>query len=288
MEEMNSSPKIKVRSPIVAGLFYPEEKSRMEAQLRSFGLEQAEALCGGDAAAIIAPHGAWEFSGAIAGNAFSAAAGRTPRQKDGRGVSKVVLLGTIHTRPEEQIFLSDSSFFETPLGNLPVDLELEEELASCSTLFEINDIPHLREHSLEVLLPFIKFCFPGAAIVPILMGSSRISLVSALARALNIVFDPLLDQVLFVISSNLSKNSDEDIAFIQAKECIRLLQENETEKFIAGIYDGRISACGASLIGALLESGILKSREVRLLTDPMGKAQEDGGQTVYYGGVSFG
>jgi AmmeMemoRadiSam system protein B len=282
MEEISIPSKIKIRAPIVAGLFYPEEKARIEAQLSSFGLE-----CGGDAAAIIAPHGAWEFSGAIAGSAFFAASGRTPARKDGRGVSRVVLMGTIHTSPEEQIFLSDSSFFETPLGNLSVDPEIGEELASCSTLFEINDIPHLKEHSLEVLLPFIKFCFPGTAIIPILMGSSRISLVSALARALHIVFEPLMDRVLFVVSSNLSKNNDENLAFIQAKECIRLLQEKETDKFIAGIYDGRISACGASLIAALLESGILNHREVRSLTDPMGKAYEDGGQTVYYGGVSF-
>ncbi|MDR2028349.1 MAG: AmmeMemoRadiSam system protein B [Treponema sp.] len=282
MEEISIPSKIKVRSPVVAGLFYPDDKNCLEARLRSLGIE-----CGGDAAAIIAPHGAWEFSGHIAGSAFLSASGRTRKRKDGKGISRVVLLGTIHTHPEEQIFLSDSSFFETPLGNLPVDLETEEELASCSTLFEINDIPHLREHSLEVLLPFIQFCFPDTAIVPILMGSSRISLVSALARALHIVFEPLMDQVLFVVSSNLSKNRDENIALIQARECIRLLEENETGKFVSGMYDGRISACGASLIAALLESGILNNREVRLLTEPMGKAYEDGGQTVYYGGVSF-
>jgi AmmeMemoRadiSam system protein B len=283
MEKMGVPTKLKIRAPIVAGLFYPEELSRVEALLSSFGLESGN----GRAEAIIAPHGAWEFSGAIAGSAFSAAAGRSQERQNGKGISKIVLLGTIHNGSEEQIFLSDSCFFETPLGNIPVDLETEEELASCSTLFEINDIPHLREHSLEILLPFIKFCFPTTAIIPILMGSSRVNMVSALARALHVVFEPLVEQVLFVVSSNLSKNGDEDTAFVQAKECIRLLRENETEKFIAGIYDGRISACGASLIAALLESGILDRREVTILTDPLGKAHEDGGQTVYYGGISF-
>jgi AmmeMemoRadiSam system protein B len=275
--------KTKIRSPVVAGLFYPDDVSRIEALLCSFGLGNG----GGGAAAIIAPHGAWELSGAIAGSAFSAAAGRGPNRKDRRGVSKVVLLGTIHAGPGERIFLSDSRFFDTPLGRLPVDLEMEEELASCSTLFEINDIPHLREHSLEVLLPFIKFCFPYAAIIPILMDGSRISMVSALARALHIVFEPIREQILFVVSSNLSKNNDEDIALAQAVECIRLLRENETGQFIAGINNGRISACGASLIAALLESGLLNRREVKVLTEPLGRAQEEGGKIVYYGGVSF-
>jgi AmmeMemoRadiSam system protein B len=44
-----------------------------------------------------------------------------------------------------------------PLGDLPVDRESGEELASCSTIFEINDMPHLREFSIEVLLPFAKY-----------------------------------------------------------------------------------------------------------------------------------
>jgi AmmeMemoRadiSam system protein B len=266
---------------MVAGLFYPDEGLAVEDKLRSFGLEKDR---GGAATAIIAPHGAWDISGAVAGRAFSAAAGRTSL---GSPVSLVVLLGCLHDAAAEGLFLSDSHYFETPLGNLPVNAELCEELGSCSTLFEVNDIPHLREHTLEVLLPLVKFCFPQAAIVPILMGGSRPSLISVLARALRIVFEPLMGETLIVVSANLSKNTDEGTSRSQAEECVRLLEAGETGRFISSLYNGRISICGGGVVAALLESGLLAGKAGKLVSGPLIKAIGEENKSVYYGGIAF-
>jgi AmmeMemoRadiSam system protein B len=282
MQGMDFSSRERIRSPVVSGLFYPEEKTAVEAALCSFGLENG---IGGNAAAIIAPHGAWKISGATAGAAFTAAAGRAGKQGGPGEITKVVILGTLHNPSEEGLFLSDSLFFETPLGNLLVDQELCEELTSCTTLFEINDIPHLREHTIEVLLPFIKFCFPGAAIIPVLMGGSQPSLISALARALDIVFESLIGEVLFVASANLSHNKDYKTARFQAEECLRLLGGKKSGEFTEAIFNGRISVCGAPTVAALLASGVLEGKAAR--TGPLKKALGEQGQTVYYGAVSF-
>ncbi|GHT94996.1 hypothetical protein FACS1894141_2780 [Spirochaetia bacterium] len=269
----------RVRAPIVADLFYPDDAAELQERLRSYGLGSGAGPAGPRAAAIIAPHGAWDISGAIAGAAFAAAAGRR--------ISHVALLGTIHNYTGNGLFLSESDCFETPLGDLSVDLELCEELASCGTMFEINDIPHLREHSLEVLLPFIKFCFPDVEIVPVLTSVSRPPLISSLARGLKLVFDDLKDETLFVVSANLSVNTHETAARTQAEECVRLLQENRTEQFIAGLYDGRISACGGPLIAALLESGLIEGAVARLVSGPLKKNRGEKDNTVFYGGISF-
>jgi AmmeMemoRadiSam system protein B len=269
--------KEKIRSPVVGGLFYPDEKEELETRLRSFGFEAGK---GGNAAAVIAPHGAWGISGAIAGAAFSAAGSRH------KALSRVVILGTIHNPKEEGLFLSDSDYFETPLGNIPVDSELNRELAACSTLFEFNDIPHLREHSLEVLLPFIKYFFPGASIVPVLMGGCRVALIAALARALHRVLAPRLGEILPVVSCNLSKNKDDACSRLQAEECIQLLQKGERE-FIAGIYNGRISACGSALAASLLKSGLFPDKKARLVSGPLVRTREEDGHFIYYGAISF-
>jgi hypothetical protein len=63
----------------------------------------------------------------------------------------------------EGLFYSDSAFFDAPLGKLPVDQEFSAELESSCTLFEMNGIPHLTEHFLEVLLPLVKFCCGGTS-----------------------------------------------------------------------------------------------------------------------------
>jgi AmmeMemoRadiSam system protein B len=276
--------KERIRSPVVGGLFYPDNKEELNTRLRSFGVARGT---GGNAAAILAPHGAWDISGTIAGAAFSAAGGRMIERDRRKTLSGVVVLGTIHEPAETGLFLSDSDYFETPLGNIPVDFELNQELASCSTLFEINDIPHLQEHSIEVLLPFIRYFFPAVPIIPVLMGSSRHTLISALSRALRIVLEPRMEEILLVISCNLSKNPDDARSRLQAEECIRLLGEGEGEKFISGIYDGRISACGGALVASLLESGLLTDKKARLVSGPLVCAQDEDGQVIYYGALSF-
>jgi AmmeMemoRadiSam system protein B len=268
----------KGRTPIVGGLFYPEEKYAAIEKLRSFGLETGT---GGMAQAIVAPHGAWDISGEVAGKAFSAAAGRGP------AVSRVVLLGCVHDVQEEGIFLSDSHFFATPLGNLNVDMRSNEELCSCSNLIEINDTPHLREHTLEVLLPFVKFCFPQAAIVPILIGDARPSLISALARALNIVFAPLLDTTLLVVSANLSMNNNPPAGLIQAEICARYLENYATNDFINALNEGIITACGGGAAAALLQSGLPEGRTGSLLTKPLICAFGEENKAVYYGAIAY-
>jgi AmmeMemoRadiSam system protein B len=275
--------KERIRSPVVGGLFYPDERKKLDTRLRSFGLERGK---GGNAAAIIAPHGAWDISGAIAGAAFAAAGGRAEGNRR-PALSGVVILGTIHKPGVEGLFLSDSDFFETPLGNIPVDFELNRELASCSTLFELNDIPHLTEHSIEVLLPFIRYSFPSVPIIPVLMGGFRHTLISALARTLRIVLEPRMEELLLVVSCNLSKDGNQSRSRVQAEECIRLLQEGDPEQFISGIYGGRISACGGAAVASVLESGLFPDKPARLVSGPLVCTREEDGQFIYYGSLSF-
>lgn len=259
---------------MVNGIFYPEDRESLTGRLVSWGLKEATALGG---QAILAPHGAWELTGNVAAAAFTAI------QKEGeKPVKKVLLLGTCHQPGEEGIYLSESTSFETPLGDIPVDQKLNRELASCSTLIKINDIPHLSEHSLEILLPMIKYCCPRAKLVPVLMSGGRPALISGLAKALSIVFEEQMEESLVVISSNVSQNIDPALALSMADEFCSLLQNMDTRAFLACLASGRISACGGALIGAFLASELLNGKRFSTLCPLMQSTGEDG-QTVYYG-----
>jgi AmmeMemoRadiSam system protein B len=285
------------RSPIGAGLFYPDNGIAIEKRLESFGLKNG---MGGNARAIISPHGAWDISGAIAGAAFRAAAGRTKDNFSETAVQTVVLLGGISESGVTGLFLSESDYFETPLGELPVNWALGSELASCSTSFVINDIPHLGEHTIEVQLPFVKYCFPGASIVPVLMrsnpGASRLALISGLARALKSVFESRLDSTLFVVSTNISiygdnddnkEHDDENTALSGAEACVKMLTEKRTEDFLQAVDRGEINSCGSPLAAALLESGLLEGRRGKLIPGSLIKTKGEDSKTVYYGGIFF-
>jgi MEMO1 family protein len=270
----------RVRSPIVDGLFYPEDMTGILSYMQSIGLKRGK---GGLAQAIIAPHGAWEISGSLAGAAFASAAGRTGLKSP----SRVVLMGPIHDKREEGIFLTNSHSFQTPLGDIPVDQEASGWLESYSPLFEVDDIPHLHEHSIEVLLPFVKHCFPHASIVPILMGQPQPQYTSVLAHALRAVFEPVMENTLLVISLNLASHSSEAAALNMADEFVRLFQEGKHGELCAALQDGRIASCGGALVAALLQSGLIDTAHSRVASDSLLSARTEQDKSVYYGAFSF-
>jgi len=280
------------RVPIVSGIFYPDSRETLTNQLVSWELKEGLNTRSSGGQVIIAPHGAWNISGNIAGAAFaSTQANKAPvneaplNEPEARGIRRVILLGPWHGSNEEGIYLSESVTFQTPLGNLPVDRKLNRELSSCSTLIRMNDIPHLSEHSLEVLLPLVKYCFSDVKIVPILASGGRPALISGLARALRVVLENYIEESLFVISSNVSRNIDPALALSMAEEFRSVLLSMDTGAFLTCVAKGRISACAAALIASLLESGLLAGKRFSALT-PLAHGTEEDGETVYYGAFS--
>ena len=270
----------RVRSPIMDGLFYPEDMTGVLAYMHSAGLKRGK---GGMARAIIAPHGAWEISGSLTGAAFASAGGRTGKKSP----SRVVIMGSIHDNQEDGLFLSNSHSFQTPLGDIPVDQEASGWLESYSPLFKVDDIPHLHEHSIEILLPFVKYYFPHAAIVPILMGQPQEQHISALAHALRAVFEPLMDNTLLVISFNLAMHFDEVTAMDMADECLRLFKEKKYVELCAAFQSGRIVSCGGALFAALLQSGLMDTARPFIAADSLLSAKGERGGTAYYSAFSF-
>ena len=207
-------------------------------------------------------------------------------------INRVVILGPIHDKREKGLFLSNSHSFHTPLGNILVDRKISEELKFNGNYFEIDDIPHLGEHSIEILLPFVKYCFPEATIVPILMGQPSAEYINDLALALKAVITPVLDETLLVVSCNLSCDNDMATARLLAEECLRLFSEKDAPALASAIMNGSINACGGALVVSLLESGLLDGKyscsPANYMVSAAGNTLDDTeNNTVFYSAVSF-
>jgi AmmeMemoRadiSam system protein B len=268
----------RIRSPVVAGVFYPEEKAEILKILGTYGLVRGN---GGRSRAIIAPHGAWGFSGAVAAEAFSRAAGISP------DIKRVVILGPIHDKRESGLFLSNSHNFITPLGKLRVDEELSMEFEYYGSYFEINDIPHLAEHSIEILLPFIKYLFPNVLIAPVLMGQPRVEYINDLAHTLKKVLEPVMEETLIVVSCNLSINKNADKALLGAEDCLNLFSFRNGAGLTSAILDNKVSSCGGALAASLFCSGLIDRKCTCHVSDRLVSAVDMENNTVFYGAVSF-
>jgi AmmeMemoRadiSam system protein B len=276
----------KPRSPVVSGFYYPETKTEVLKSLSAYGMNGQP----GNASAVLAPHGSWKLSGMAAAAAI--------RALKTEGIKRVVILSHLHElMPDterqqlERVFLTESDSFITPLGKLFVDKDSIEELSFYSTLIEINDIPHLRDHSIEVLLPMVKYCFPRALIVPILVDKITPRCINALARVFEMALKPLQPETVFIISSCLSLNQNRDTAIAQAEHFTNIIlgKNNKIEELQKASAEEKISCCGGLLTAVLYESGILDGLQARTLLRKLLLSRGNNGEagTVCYDSIAF-
>jgi MEMO1 family protein len=183
-----------VRTPAVAGLFYPEDAHELRTLIRS--LLAAVTPAPPVPKAIIAPHAGYIYSGPIAASVY---ARLIPARAS---IRRVVLLGPSHRVAFEGIAVSGAGVFTTPLGNIPVDTAATEQLLALPQVHILGQA-HRDEHSLEVQLPFLQAVLADFTLVPLVVGDASPEQVSEVIEA---VWGGT--ETLIVISSDLSHYQD--------------------------------------------------------------------------------
>ncbi|MEE4271044.1 MAG: AmmeMemoRadiSam system protein B [Thermoanaerobaculales bacterium] len=181
-----------LRPPAVAGAFYPGESEALRAAVDTMLEAAAGARSEGGARALIVPHAGYAYSGPTAAKAFA--------RLSGEDVRRVIVLGPSHhfafsggALPKESV-----TGFETPLGVMPIDRKAVARLRR-SSLFDGPAEAHVKEHSLEVELPFLQAVAPKAALVPVVLGPNTDL---ATCRAMAEHLAGLLDETTVVVASS--------------------------------------------------------------------------------------
>ncbi len=152
----------KIRPPAVAGLFYPGNRSQLRDAVSDY-LGQAPWSKGPAPKALIVPHAGYIYSGATAAAAYTRVADRR------RDIRRIVLIGPSHHVYLRGMAVPAAEVFQTPLGMVPVDLELKARLLAHPQVIEA-DAPHDNEHCLEVQLPFLQTMFDDFTLLPVVIG----------------------------------------------------------------------------------------------------------------------
>ena len=183
-----------VRSPAVAGQFYPESAAILKLAIEKF-MEDALPPQVKKPVAIVVPHAGYIYSGQICADGWNQIRGGT--------YDIVVILGTNHTASGlRKIALYPGGGFRTPLGTAMVDMDLTTALLAASPDCALDRGPHVREHSLEVQVPFAQILFPQAKIVAAIIGDADTALCTRFGNALASVLKGR--RAVIVASSDLS------------------------------------------------------------------------------------
>ncbi|XP_039141398.1 protein MEMO1 [Dioscorea cayenensis subsp. rotundata] len=154
----------RVRRASHAGSWYTDNSSKLEEELGTW-LQASKLTKSPDVRGVIAPHAGYSYSGRCAAFAFG--------NIDPTKFSRVFLLGPSHHYYTPNCALTKATIYSTPLGDLPIDLEVVEELQATGK-FEFMDLnKDEAEHSMEMHLPYLAKVFHGhpVKIVPILVGA---------------------------------------------------------------------------------------------------------------------
>ncbi len=148
-----------VRKSVFAGTWYPRSASECERQIESFLKTPLDNVLDTTPAGVVVPHAGWVFSGGIAGRAISLMKGDP--QPD-----TVIVFG-MHLPPGAAPRIMEKGGVETPFGPLPVDEDLAGELTG-SFSFKREDTDNFSpDNTIELQLPFIKYFFKEAAVLPV-------------------------------------------------------------------------------------------------------------------------
>lgn len=184
-----------IRMPAVAGSFYPADRITLKSMVDEY-LRNAAVNGSMPVQAVIVPHAGYVFSGEVAGKAF-AQINPSARYKH------IFLLGPSHHVAFEGASVNTAfGHYDTPLGRMEVDTETGNTLVNDNAVFSYVPKAHVKEHCLEVQLPFLQERLDYMPpIIPIIVGTQDIEKIKQIAYVLQPYFIP---ENLFIISSDFS------------------------------------------------------------------------------------
>jgi AmmeMemoRadiSam system protein B len=244
-----------VRRAAVAGSWYPGTAAALAAELDRYCARVTERV-DGDVRAVIAPHAGLVYSGPVAAHAYA--------QLRGRQYDVVVLVGPSHHVAFNGVAVWPRGSFDTPLGPVAIAEDVADALMGATATVRDRPDAHVREHSVEMQIPFIRHLLPGVPIVPLVMGHQSPGNSRALADALARVLAGR--RALLVASSDLSHYHPATQAAALdgiVADAIRAFDADVLESAMARCPE---HACGGGPMAAVMRaSRELGARDARVL-----------------------
>lgn len=260
-----------VRRPAVANLFYTSNREELK-EIISFYLSKAK-LYNYKPEALISPHAGYVYSGETAAVSY-----KQLLNLDKERHYTFLLIGPSHYVYMQGISLGYYDYWLTPLGEVIVNKQKIEQFIIDNRDFPatLNTMPHQKEHSLEVQIPFLQFLMRDFDIIPIVYGDIDPTFIE---KVIDYFKD---DYTIVIISSDLSHYYPDSYARVIDRNC-HLAVENLDDKYLK-----ECEACGKIGISAMIKYAKRNDLKAKLLDyKTSGDISGDYSQVVGYGSYIF-
>ena len=213
-----------IRAMVADGIYYDDDPDTLRSQLQE-AFRRSAALRG-SARVVVAPYGAYSLTLPYIAQALKSAGEYTPEQ--------IVVLAPPSSSMPAAIMLPESETFATPFGELHVSEKAAETLLTrYDALFAIDEIAHLQDHSVEIMLPAVHYLFGEVPILPLLVGEITTDQTSIAREAIAGILDGT--RSLVIAAANLSGFVPPHEADARARKLVRLMMTSPGDQIIRSV-----------------------------------------------------
>lgn len=269
-----------IRQPAVAGRFYPAHPERLRADIESYLRTSEKGRPEQKSAALgcVVPHAGYMYSGHVAGAVYS----RLDLP------DRIIILCPNHTGVGEPLAIMSEGAWRTPLGDAEIDDALAADLKQAMPLLSEDEEAHRSEHALEVQLPFLQVLHPDFRFVPIAVGTSNFSVLSALGTSIGNVLAKQTSRTLVIASSDMNHYESDEVTRTKDRRAIDQLLSLDPRGLYDVVREGHISMCGYGpavvMLTAARKLGAAQAELIRYATS--GDVSGDKDMVVGYAGVA--
>jgi AmmeMemoRadiSam system protein B len=220
-----------VRTPAVAGRFYPRRPDELLRDIRNYSATSEPAVA---ALGCVAPHAGYMYSGHVAGAVYARL--EIPQ--------RCVVLCPNHTGMGHPLAAMTGAAWQTPLGEVAPDPDLGNALLRAFSPLQENNAAHRAEHAIEVQLPFLQTRQPELKLVAIAIGTSDFEVLHGLGEALASVISAQSEKVLIVASSDMNHYESDAVTRVKDHKAIERVLALDPRGLWDVVMKEDISMCG--------------------------------------------
>lgn len=263
-----------IRKAVFAYEWYPGEPKVLRSTIKSYlgDCRVSENIFG-----VISPHAGYIYSGHVAGAVYSHV--KVPEV--------VVILCVNHRGIGARAAIISSGLWETPLGQVSIQEDLAETIKNNAPVVEEDPTAHMREHSLELQLPFLQYLNPQFQLVPIALQHLSYEECEQLGIGLANSVQRFQKQVVLVASNDMTHFEPQEVAERKDRMAINKILEIDPYGLYTTVQRNRISMCGVIPSTVLLSSckhlGARKGKLIKYASS--GEVSKDYSSVVGYAGI---
>jgi len=277
---------MQVRTPAVAGMFYPKEKNELKIAihdcfLHPFGPGKIPpTLVNEKILGVISPHAGYMYSGPVATNSFYSISSQRPEL--------VIITGPNHYGIGCNVAVMKECMWKTPLGEVEVDSECAVEINKIFKDIELDFFSHTRDHSLEVQIPMLQEIYSHKfKILPIILINQDYQTAKKVGSAIAKIAK--MRKTMIVGSSDFTHYEENNFAHKQDSALIEPILNLDLDEFYRVLQEKQVSACGYGAIAStMMACKGLGAKEGRLLKyATSGDVTGDKSSVVGYASIVF-